>query len=238
MKDIDTTKYVSLTNKGYIDYTHNLLLSLKENNIDIDLTIYTLDKDSYSFFSEKNISTKLINTNFLKTDFSKFELQNSSEFYRIVYFKFYCINDLLKTNKYVHFLDGDIVIKKDFSKEILKYSHNFDLLAQSNKSPHDSNHNEINSGFMLLNSTKKINKYINPKRFSLKKFSKYKFHDQTYINSIKNKINYELLSLDDFPNGAHFKKFKDSIDPFIIHYNYILGHEKKEEMIKDNNWYI
>ena len=174
---------------------------------------------------------KIINT-------IKFELQNSSEFYKIVYFKFYCINDLLQTNNYVHFLDGDIVIKKDFSNEILKYGENIELLAQSNKSPHDSNDEEINSGFMLFNSTKKIKKYINPKRFSLKKFSKFKFHDQTYINNIKNRINYKLLNLDDFPNGAHFKKYKDSIDPFIIHYNYILGHEKKNEMIKDNNWYI
>ncbi len=234
----ETTKYVSLTNKGYIDYTHNLLSSIKENQIDIDLTIYSLDKDSYNYFSKKDISTKLIDTDASKIDFSKFELQNSSEFYKIVYFKFYCINDLLQTNNYVHFLDGDIVIKKDFSNEILKYGENIELLAQSNKSPHDSNDEEINSGFMLFNSTKKIKKYINPKRFSLKKFSKFKFHDQTYINNIKNRINYKLLNLDDFPNGAHFKKYKDSIDPFIIHYNYILGHEKKNEMIKDNNWYL
>lgn len=238
MKDIEKTKYVSLTNKGYIDYTYNLLSSLKENNIEIDLTIYTLDKDSYNFFCEKNISTKLIQTNLFKNDFSKFELQNSPEFYRIVYYKFYCINDLLQTNKFVHYLDGDIVIKKDFSKELIKYGNDFDLIAQSNKSPHDSNFDEINSGFMLFNSTTKINKLINPNRFSLKKFSKYKFHDQTYINNIKNKINYKLLSLDNFPNGAHFKKFKDSIDPFIVHYNYILGHDKKKEMIKDNNWYL
>lgn len=238
MTDQETTKYVSLTNKGYIDYTYNLVSSLKENNVEIDLIVYSLDKDSYNYFSNKNISTKLIDTTSLKIDFSNFELQNSSEFYKIVYFKFYCINDLLQTNKYVHFLDGDIVIKKDFSDEILQYGKDVDLIAQSNKSPHDSNHDEINTGFMLLNSTKKINKYINPNKFSLKKFSKYKFHDQTYVNSIKNKINYELLRLDDFPNGAHFKKFKDSIDPFIIHYNYILGHEKKNEMIKDNNWYI
>ena len=234
----ETTKYVSLTNRGYIDYTHNLLSSIKENQIDIDLTIYSLDKDSYNYFSKKNISTKLIDTDASKINFSKFELQNSSEFYKIVYFKFYCINDLLQKNNYVHFLDGDIVIKKDFSNEILKYGENIELLAQSNKSPHDSNDEEINSGFMLFNSTKKIKKYINPKRFSLKKFSKFKFHDQTYINNIKNRIDYKLLNLDDFPNGAHFKKYKDSIDPFIIHYNYILGHEKKNEMIKDNNWYL
>ena len=97
----ETTKYVSLTNKGYIDYTHNLLSSIKENQIDIDLTIYSLDKDSYNYFSKKNISTKLIDTDASKIDFSKFELQNSSEFYKIVYFKFYCINDLLQTNNYV-----------------------------------------------------------------------------------------------------------------------------------------
>ena len=81
----------------------------------------------------------------------------------------------------------------------------------------------------------KMIKFFKPEKKLIKKFNKYKTHDQTYINKNKNKLNYEMLPLKHFPNGAHFRKFKDSIDPFIIHYNYILGHEKKNEMIKDNN---
>ena len=36
-------KYVTLTNKGYIEYTNNLLNSIKQNKINIDLSVYTLD---------------------------------------------------------------------------------------------------------------------------------------------------------------------------------------------------
>ena len=232
------TKYVTLTNKGYIEYTHNLVESIKENGVDLDLVVYSLDEISFEYFSKKNIQTKLINVASEDLDISNFELQNSPDFYKIVYFKFFCINDLLKSFQFVHFLDGDIVVKKDFTKNILDYSDGLDLLAQNNKSPHDNNFDEINSGFMLFQSNKKVMKHINPNRFSLKKFSKYKFHDQTYINNIKSKLNYELLNLDDFPNGAHYKEFKKEIDPFIIHYNYILGHEKKNQMISDNHWYL
>ena len=231
-------KYVTLTNKGYIEYTNNLLSSIKQNKINIDLSIYTLDTVSYDYFSNINVRTKLIDSSSYKDEFSEFELQNSSDFYKIVYFKFFCLNDLLKSSKFVLFLDGDIVIKKDFSKKIYEMIEESDFIAQSNKSPHDDNIDEINSGFMLFRSNKKVLKYINPDRFSLKKFSKFKFHDQTYINNIKSKFDYKLLDLDEFPNGAHFKKYKDRLDPYIIHYNYILGHEKKNQMISDGNWYL
>ncbi len=231
-------KYVTLTNKGYIEYTNNLLHSIKKNKINIDLNVYTLDTISFDYFSNIDVRTKLIDSSSYKDEFSEFELQNSSDFYKIVYFKFFCLNDLLKSSKFVLFLDGDIVIKKDFSKKIYEMIDKSDFIAQSNKSPHDDNIDEINSGFMLFRSNKKVLKYINPDRFSLKKFSKFKFHDQTYINNIKSKFDYKLLDLDDFPNGAHFKKYKDRLDPYIIHYNYILGHEKKNQMISDGNWYL
>ena len=230
-------KYVTLTNKGYIEYTNNLLNSIKQNKINIDLSVYTLDTISYDYFSNINVETKLIDSSSYNEEFSEFELQNSSDFYKIVYFKFFCLNDLLKSSKFVLFLDGDIVIKKDFSKKIYEMIEESDFIAQSNKSPHDDNIDEINSGFMLFRSNKKVLRYINPDGFSLKKFSKFKFHDQTYINKIKSKFDYKLLDLDDFPNGAHFKKYKDGLDPYIIHYNYILGHEKKNQMISDGNWY-
>jgi len=238
MKASTDIKCVTLTNKGYIEYTDNLIESIKQNNISFNLIIYSLDEFSYKYFSSKGVDTKLVDLSFNEDRISNFELQNSPDFYKIVYFKFYCLNELLKSSKYVLFLDGDIVIKKNFINRILLDDLDLDLIAQSNKSPHDDNVDEINSGFMLFQSNKKVLKLINPDRFTIKKFSKFKFHDQTYINNIKSKFNYRLLDLDDFPNGAHFKKYKNSLDPYIVHYNYILGHEKKNQMIKDGNWYL
>ena len=234
----DKIKYVTFTNKGYINYTANLISSIKQNKININLDVYCLDQDSFKYFSSTGLNTKLIDSSLYNQQFSKFEQQNSSEFYKIVYFKFFCINDLLKTSEYVLFLDGDIVAKKDFSKKVFDEINGFDIVAQSNKSPHDDNIDEINSGFILFKSSKKVLKYVNPDRFSLKKFSKFKFHDQTYLNNIKSKFNYKLLDLNDFPNGAHYKIYKNQIDPYIIHYNYILGHEKKSQMVSDGNWYL
>ena len=149
-------KYVTLTNKGYIEYTNNLLNSIKQNKINIDLSVYTLDTISYDYFSNINVETKLIDSSSYNEEFSEFELQNSSDFYKIVYFKFFCLNDLLKSSKFVLFLDGDIVIKKDFSKKIYEMIEESDFIAQSNKSPHDDNIDEINSGFMLFRSNKKF----------------------------------------------------------------------------------
>lgn len=238
MKSTKPIKFVTLTNKGYLEYTHNLVNSIIENRIKLELDIFTLDNESQNYFNNMNLESTRIDNSDINFEFKDFQLQNSDNFYKIVYFKFYCINRLLSENNPVMFIDGDIVIKKNFINDIYNLTTDFDLVAQSNKSPHDNNDDEINSGFMLFKPGKTINKLINPDRFSLKKFSKYKFHDQTYINNIKRKFNYKLLDLNLFPNGAHYKKYKNELDPYIIHYNYLIGHEKKNQMIKDNNWYM
>ena len=46
-------KSVTFTNKGYIDYTHNLLNSIKKFESDVDLRIFTLDEESFNYFGIK-----------------------------------------------------------------------------------------------------------------------------------------------------------------------------------------
>ena len=60
--------------------------------------------------------------------------------------------------------------------------------------------------------------------------------DQPYINANKNKLNYNKLPLRKYPNGLYFQTNKN--DSYMIHYNYLVGHSKKEMMIKDKNWFL
>ena len=41
---------LTLTNKGYIKYTKNLINSINKNNIDLNLFIYTMDQHSFNYF--------------------------------------------------------------------------------------------------------------------------------------------------------------------------------------------
>ena len=41
-----------------------------------------------------------------------------------------------------------------------------------------------------------------------------------------------------FPNGPYFYQNYNKIDPFIIHFNYILGEDKISRMKELNEWYL
>ena len=62
--------------------------------------------------------------------------------------------------------------------------------------------------------------------------------DQTYINKNKDKFEYSLLPLNSFPNGAHYYQYFNDIDPYIIHFNYVIGEKKKQLMKEHGEWYI
>ena len=44
------------------------------------------------------------------------------------------------------------------------------------------------------------------------------------------------LPLKKYPNGLFYQTNKH--DSYMIHYNYLVGHSKKEMMIKDNHWFF
>ena len=46
------------------------------------------------------------------------------------------------------------------------------------------------------------------------------------------------MPLDLFPNGPHYYKNYETLKPKIIHFNYLLGDKKKDEMIKYNQWFL
>ena len=63
-------------------------------------------------------------------------------------------------------------------------------------------------------------------------------HDQGYINSEKEKLNYKKLPSELFPNGSYFYKNFKQINPKIIHFNYVIGRKKITTMKKYGEWYL
>ena len=100
------------------------------------------------------------------------------------------------------------------------------------------NDNEIPlcTGFMFIKS--------NPTTISLfdpKNVEQYKnivgWDDQVYINDIKDKFKFKLLPLDLFPNGSYYYN-NTNLNPYMIHFNWLVGHEKAEKIKFYNKWYI
>ena len=46
------TSIITLSNKGYIDYTTNLINSIKTNKVDMDINIHVMDSFSFKYFQK------------------------------------------------------------------------------------------------------------------------------------------------------------------------------------------
>ena len=53
---------ITITSKWYTDYTLNMLLSLKEINLDNELNVYCLDNESYEYLGEKGFNSFKVET--------------------------------------------------------------------------------------------------------------------------------------------------------------------------------
>ena len=61
--------------------------------------------------------------------------------------------------------------------------------------------------------------------------------DQSYLNSKKDCINYRVLSPELFPVGCFYYDNYETIAPWIIHFNWIIGNKKIDKMYSHEIWY-
>lgn len=236
MKKAINLPIITLTNDGFIDYTENLIESLKKQNLEKNLTVYCIGNKSYNYFKDTSIKTTKLKSNiFTKTNI--FQDWRSKNFNRLMLKKVEIIFDSLSKNNRVLYTDGDVVFLDNELKE-LTGDEGLDIIAQ-----HDFNPNEeidtLCAGFMMINSNKRTLNFFNPKNIPKELTDRrFLFDDQKYINRNKDKLNVKLLENASYPNGAYFYKNYRSIEPKVIHFNYIVGHQKKETMKKYNYWYL
>ena len=172
-------RFITLTNKGYTEFTLNLLLSFENANIQEQLTVYCIDDYSYNFFQKKGYFVEKVEHSFNESlnDISKWR---SYQFNKIMFLKLSIIYQNLKKFQKVLFIDGDIFIKKDFFKAINEYPDNYDILAQlDNDANSDGPIKTLCAGLMLINSNKCLN-------FSIQKISYFKKRRKISYLMIKN----------------------------------------------------
>jgi len=227
--------FITFTNAGYVDYTENLLASNKSNNANADIKVYALDESSFSYFCKIHDNVEL----FEKEDFANNYFSQADEnFGNLMLVKFELIyRELLKKDNVVY-VDGDIVFKKDFVNDLSKFSPNVDIVFQNDLRPSKPNREWVCAGFMYIKSNETTQEFFKPTKKLVKKFTKYKTHDQSYINKNRKKFSYSILPLDQYPNGAHYYQYYESLTPSLIHFNYVRGDKKLELMREHGEWYI
>tara|TARA_B100001996_G_scaffold133739_2_gene101798 strand:- start:8074 stop:8778 length:705 start_codon:yes stop_codon:yes gene_type:complete len=227
---------ITFTNYGYLDFTLNLLNSIEKNNVDLELSIYCTDIKSFNELENKgykaiNIISELESSN------NKLEWEAGNEDFGLIMIKkFEAIYNSLKENKLVLYIDGDVVIKKDITDYLCNEIGDNDFLFQLDYNPKKTEQNDLCAGFMMIKSQEETLNLFNPNNLDIEKIIKLPSHDQTYLNQNKESFKYNFLPIQEFPNGAFFMNFETN--PKIIHFNYLIGKNKKKTMQKCGEWYL
>jgi len=230
-ENYDNIAFITLTNTGYVDYTLNCLESLCRSNTEKGLVSYCIGIYGYNKIKKNGFDCKLIDDK--EDDNSKFIKFTDNDFARITYNKFKIIYENLLTHSFVCITDGDIVYEKngifDF---LLTYIEDNDVLIQSEGLTHP----DLCSGFMFIKSNELTREVFNPENVTDN--NEKNWNDQVYVNKIKYKLKYKKLPLYLFPTGNYYYEYSINLDPYLIHFNWVVGHEKQKKMIQYKKWFI
>ncbi|MEO0732720.1 MAG: hypothetical protein AAFZ52_07795, partial [Bacteroidota bacterium] len=75
-------------------------------------------------------------------------------------------------------------------------------------------------------------KYFDPAYVAANSDMTVGWDDQVYVNAIKDQLDYRLLPLPLFPNGKYFRDHHAALAPYLIHFNWRIGHRKSGEIIR------
>ena len=229
VEEYNDISFITLTNTGYVDYTLNCLESLRRINTKINLECYCVGIEGYNKLKNKGFNCNLIDDE----KNSKFQIYQGKNWSNITYYKFEIIYENLLKNKYVCITDGDIVYENNtFFDFLLQNIGENDMLIQSEGLEYD----DLCSGFMFIKSNEFTISIFNPTNVELYK-NVQNWDDQVYVNENKYKIKYKRLPLSLFPTGKYYYTYSNNINPYMIHFNWIKGHEKKQKMINYNKWF-
>lgn len=223
-----TIALITLTNKGYLKYTYNCVKSLDDIGLKKQIRCYAIGKEAYGRLTQKGTMATLIDDE----ENTGFQFFRRGNWKNVVFYKFEIIHQNLSNYDFVCFTDGDIVFEDSyFLQYCIDHICKIDLLIQNDTMDDESNCN-LCAGFMFIKSNKNTLKIFDPGYVKENSTIHEKWGDQTYINEIKNKLNYKLLPLTLFPNGRYYRKNHKTLKPLLIHFNWVVGHGKSYHIVR------
>ena len=233
-------KFITLTNSGYLNYTRNLIESLRRIDITCapegekyePLKVYCIGQDCYDNLDYQN--KELLNGGSGVADCPEdFQQFREGEWNKVVIQKLNVIHKELMNGNDVLFTDGDIVwLNNRFQNDISNRLDDNDILFQNDKQD-DEDNSELCSGIMYVKNNERTRDL-----FDISKVDPNNFKcDQIFFNDNKHKFKYDKMPLKKYPNGRYFYT-KQPTDPYCIHFNYVVGHAKEHFMKQYNHWYL
>lgn len=224
--------FITLTNEGYLPYTFNCLKSLEKIG-GPSLKCYAIGKVAYEQIGHKKYPVELIDDE----SNTAFQVFRTGRWADVTFYKFQIIYENLKNSDFVCFTDGDIVFKNPgFLDYCLSNIQKKDLLIQ-NDTLIDTSEENLCSGFMFIRSNKNTLDFFNPEYIKANADMIEGWGDQVYINQHKSRLYFGLLPLALFPNGSYHLANHETITPYLIHFNWVIGHGKIARIMKFKECY-
>lgn len=213
-----------VANNAVSEMVKNLLYSAKL--VELELVLFALDEDIVESCKDICTIVKYYDPTVISNRMYDFK---SKDFKSVIWQRFVIGNEILKHNKKFIYIDTDIVIKRNFLQDILeKYNDiNLDCVFQS------SGDKDLCTGFFSMRPTEKTLMLNN--EYLIKRGLKKKEKNQPILNGILKKEQFSVfrLSLDKYPIGIYYyKNHKKLNDLYLIHFNYLIGYEKKVQQMK------
>lgn len=264
----------TLTSNGYKFMTLNLLRHLQRIRVPWTLCVLCADAPSYTFFRQEGF--KALKVESLLSDVSPHVVPfGTRQFQRLNRKKLDCLASLSRFSslKVGIYMDGDIVVYKDFVPDLLKRlgvggggggagadgadASTPGLLFQCDEQTRvDCSQTPTTPcSFMCSGLIAWRGGSISPELFSLSAPGALAAwnecpEDQVFLNArLRDQpelggglANFGTLPRNLYPNGAFTSRFKkdsdDKTTAFLLHYNYIVGDQKRKVMIANGDWIL
>jgi hypothetical protein len=233
----------TMTTNGYKYLTLNLYTSIQRLKVPWNLMIVACDKESYNFFKRESIPVVLY-PNAGATAEMNIARWGSPNFSKYNFMKLNCLsmfakNPLIQTCVY---LDGDIVIFKDFMPDILS---RLDTAPETLLFQCDEKEPTVCSPGGCINCCTGFIAWrhgADKGVFTVNDSKKWSEHpdDQLWVNRELRafSISYITVPRNLYPNGVFIPVIKTLAAPFLLHFNHRVGPTKIVEMKKLGHWLI
>lgn len=249
--------WITLINHGYVDYTKNFLIAMEKAQIDMTLVVYCTDAKSMTELAGHArcicLDAQPFLTSALPTDLKEWE---DIDYKRITFAKLDAIRYTLHQTRplgvqAVGFIDTDIILLKDPTPVFLRHMAAFTNIAIFSQCDENGGINGrcsnrlqcpcLCSGVIVFRNTSAIDPLLAYDESDITRF----MCDQHFLlhNFRRHGATCLTLEKDVLLNGS-FPGVKSDVPLIVpdsaclIHFNWMVGHEKRATMKKRGMWYV
>ena len=252
---------VTISNFGYLPYVENLRESIRRAGIEWKLIVLCMDTNPAEYCKDRNIPYFPC-----KTEAGE-EALNFTEHHQdavnwILFQKLDCLRQFMITYPQIQeyiYMDGDIVVFKNFVPYIEQFARSYDMVFQCDESiTTPTCHSylpgtvcvNVCTGFIYMKNTPLIRDILDFRKHiqSIKTFET----DQDYINRmikgfikkqqqppfsvLRKRVKWTTFPREIITNGSYLGNLP--LGSYILHYNFLVGTNKKKRMQENGHWFI